>query len=107
MKSARAAPSDTSGIHLWLVLWKAFNALQAFAYQNIHASGLSLSDFAVLELLLHKGPQPVSTIGRKVLLSSGSITVAVDRLEQQPQRRDDARAVGAARRSRSCGTPGA
>jgi MarR family transcriptional regulator, 2-MHQ and catechol-resistance regulon repressor len=39
------------------------------------------SDFAVLEALLHKGPLPVNEIGRKVLLSSGSITVAVDRLE--------------------------
>ena len=41
------------------------------------------SDFAVLEALLHKGPLPVNTIGRKVLLTSGSITTAVDRLERQ------------------------
>jgi MarR family 2-MHQ and catechol resistance regulon transcriptional repressor len=39
------------------------------------------SDFAVLEALLHKGPLPVNEIGRKVLLTSGSITVAIDRLE--------------------------
>src|SRR2546427_8841121 len=39
------------------------------------------SDFAVLEALLHKGPLPVNEIGKKVLLTSGSITVAVDRLE--------------------------
>src|SRR5260370_13305616 len=38
-------------------------------------------DFAVLEALLHKGPLPINEIGRKVLLTSGSITVAVDRLE--------------------------
>src|SRR5438132_13650329 len=41
------------------------------------------SDFAVLEALLHKGPLPVNEIGKKVLLTSGSITVAVDRLETQ------------------------
>ena len=39
------------------------------------------SDFAVLEALLHKGPLPVNEIGKKVMLTSGSITVAVDRLE--------------------------
>src|SRR3989442_13163072 len=39
------------------------------------------SDFAVLEALLHKGPLPINEIGKKVLLTSGSITVAVDRLE--------------------------
>jgi MarR family 2-MHQ and catechol resistance regulon transcriptional repressor len=45
--------------------------------------GLGPSDFAVLEVLLHKGPQPVNIIGRKVLLTSGSITAAVDRLESR------------------------
>jgi len=35
----------------------------------------------VLEALLHKGPLPINEIGKKVLLTSGSITVAVDRLE--------------------------
>ena len=45
--------------------------------------GLGRSDFAVLEVLLHKGPQPVNIIGKKVLLTSGSITAAVDRLESR------------------------
>jgi MarR family 2-MHQ and catechol resistance regulon transcriptional repressor len=42
-----------------------------------------LSDFAVLELLLHKGAQPVNIIGEKILLTSGSITTAVQRLEKR------------------------
>ena len=51
---------------------------------SIRASGFnSLSDFAVLELLLHKGPMPVNAIGEKVLLTSGSITTAVQRLERK------------------------
>jgi len=36
-----------------------------------------------LEALLHKGPLPVNTIGKKVLLTSASITAAVDRLESR------------------------
>lgn len=52
--------------------------------QSIRRAGFnSLTDFAVLEFLLHKGPQPVNTIGEKVLLTSGSITTAVQRLEKQ------------------------
>lgn len=43
----------------------------------------SLSDFAVLEVLLHKGALPVNAIGEKVLLTSGSITTAVQRLEKK------------------------
>jgi MarR family 2-MHQ and catechol resistance regulon transcriptional repressor len=75
--------NDTSGVHLWLVLWKATRAVQAHALKSIEALSLCGSDFAVLEALLHKGPLPVNTIGRKVLLTSGSITTAVDRLEAQ------------------------
>lgn len=70
------------GIHLWLLLWKATKAVEAEAYRNVRTTGLCLSDFGVLEALLHKGPLPVNTLGKKVLLTSGSMTAAVDRLEQ-------------------------
>jgi MarR family 2-MHQ and catechol resistance regulon transcriptional repressor len=70
-----------SGVHVFLVLWKAANAVQSFAGESISGLEMCASDFAVLEALLHKGPLPVNEIGKKVLLTSGSITVAVDRLE--------------------------
>src|SRR3989454_12711771 len=73
---------DTSGVHVWLVLMKAFRALAAHAGKSLNPSrtGLGDSDFRVLEVLLHKGPLPVNTIGPKVWLTPGSISVAVDRL---------------------------
>src|SRR6202165_797306 len=70
-----------SGVHVFLVLWKAARAFEAYAEKSISALEMCGSDFAVLEALLHKGPRPVNEIGKKVLLTSGSITVAVDRLE--------------------------
>lgn len=69
-----------SGVHLWLVLNRAARAVEARALESIGETGLCASDFAVLEALLHKGPLPVNTLGRKLLLTSGSITTAVDRL---------------------------
>jgi MarR family 2-MHQ and catechol resistance regulon transcriptional repressor len=72
-----------SGVHVFLVLWKASRAAQAYAEKSILGLEMCGSDFAVLEALLHKGPLPVNEIGKKVLLTSGSITVAVDRLEQK------------------------
>jgi MarR family 2-MHQ and catechol resistance regulon transcriptional repressor len=75
------AGSRNSGVHLWLVLMKAHRALVRHALRSIEHSGLGLSDFAVLEVLLNKGPQRVNDIGRRVDLTSGSITTAVDRLE--------------------------
>jgi MarR family 2-MHQ and catechol resistance regulon transcriptional repressor len=76
---------DTSGVHVWLVLAKAFHALAARAQESLDLSGAGLgdSDFRVLEALLHKGPLPVNTIGPKVWLTPGSISVAIDRLEEK------------------------
>src|ERR1700746_690960 len=66
--------------HVWLVLMKAMRALTRYAAAGIEETGLGLSDFGVLEALLHKGPLPVNTIGPIVDLTPGSISIAVDRL---------------------------
>jgi len=66
--------------HVWLVMMKAMRALTKYAAADIEETGLGLSDFGVLELLLHKGPLPVNTIGPMVDLTPGSISIAVDRL---------------------------
>jgi MarR family 2-MHQ and catechol resistance regulon transcriptional repressor len=72
-----------SGVHVFLVLWKAARAVETYAENSIAELEMCGSDFAVLEALLHKGPLPINEIGKKVLLTSGSITVAVDRLESK------------------------
>jgi MarR family transcriptional regulator, 2-MHQ and catechol-resistance regulon repressor len=81
----------SSSVHLWLILWKAYETIQQHALIHIESLGIGRSDFAVLELLLHKGPTPVNRIGEKIRLTSGSITVAVDRLERKHlvERRND------------------
>ena len=70
-----------TGPHTFLVLWKAARAVERRAQESIANTGLGQTDFAILEALLHKGVLPVNALGRKVLLTSGSITSAVDRLE--------------------------
>ena len=81
MKRKETTPGqDSSGVHLWLVFMKAFQALLPHAAGSVKRTKLGDSDFRVLEVLLHKGPLPVNTIGPKVWLTPGSISVAVDRL---------------------------
>ena len=82
---------DTSGVHFWLVIWRAYDALRQKAEEHIESLGICLSDFAVLEALRTKGPTPVNRIGATVRLTSGSITTAVDRLERRGlvERRND------------------
>src|SRR5262249_6274863 len=67
-------------VHVWLVMNKALQAIEKYALGRIQRAGLGDSDFRVLEVLLHKGSLPVNTIGPKVNLTPGSISVAVDRL---------------------------
>src|SRR6202022_3845370 len=71
---------DSSGVHVWLVFMKAFQALFPHAAGSVKRTKLGDSDFRVLEALLHKGSLPVNTIGPKVWLTPGSISVAGDRL---------------------------
>ena len=66
--------------HVWLVMLKAMRALTRYASAGVECTGLGDSDFRVLEVLLHKGPLPVNTIGPIVDLTPGSISIAVDRL---------------------------
>src|SRR5258706_14877665 len=66
--------------HVWLVMMKAMRALTRYAAAGIEDTGLGDSDFRVLEVLLHKGPLPVNTIGPIVDLTPGSISIDVDRL---------------------------
>lgn len=65
------------------VMVRAVDALHEVIKQDVAKSGLNPTDFSVLELLYHKGRQPIQLIGKKVLITSGSITYVIDKLEKK------------------------
>ncbi len=75
-----AAKNFTGPVHCWLVWIKAYHAAAKYLYAGLQETGIDDTDFRILEVLLNKGPLPVNTIGPKVNLTPGSISVAVDRL---------------------------
>src|ERR1700716_3045141 len=81
-KNSIKKPSENTGgpVHCWLVWMKAHQATAKYLYAGIEETGIDDTDFRILEVLLNKGPLPVNTIGPKVNLTPGSISVAVDRL---------------------------
>jgi MarR family 2-MHQ and catechol resistance regulon transcriptional repressor len=83
MAEEKSAKDKVSAPRLWLVLARAYGSIGAYIEGSITAQGLGLSDFMVLEVLLHKGPMTISAIGEKVLLASASMTSAIDRLEKR------------------------
>lgn len=74
------APAPQPPLRLWIALARAHAAISARAAADVERHGLTISEFAVLEALYHKGPLLLGALQRAVLVSSGGITFIVDRL---------------------------
>ena len=74
---------ENQSLKVFIVLSRAYRAISDYTNKYIQASGINPTEFAVLELLYHKGDQPLQHIGDKILLASGSITYVVDKLEKK------------------------
>ncbi len=68
-------------LRLWVVLSRAYAAVQAHAAADVARHGLSLAEFGTLEMLYHRGPRLVGDVQRGTLMSSGGMTCLLDRLE--------------------------
>ena len=78
-----ASEEVKQSLKLFIVLSRANKAINECANQFFQENGLNPTEFAVLELLYHKGRQPLQKIGNKILLASGSITYVIDKLEKR------------------------
>jgi MarR family 2-MHQ and catechol resistance regulon transcriptional repressor len=69
--------------HLWMALSHCYRAMSSLIERSFADTGLSLTDFMLLEALMHKGPMTITGIQESSLLATGSMTAAVDRLEKK------------------------
>lgn len=76
-----ARDSESPALKLWVVLARAYQAIEHRAAAHTAEHGLTLAEFGVLEALLHRGPLLLGEVQRKLLISSAGITYVVDRLE--------------------------
>jgi MarR family 2-MHQ and catechol resistance regulon transcriptional repressor len=79
----KSASAEEISLKLFVVLNKAWKVVGEHAIRQVQSSGLNFTDFTILEILLNKGDLPISNIGAKLLLTNGSMTVAIDRLEKK------------------------
>lgn len=70
-------------LKLFVVLNRTLQSIKKRVEQDIRDLGLNPTEFAVLELIYHKGDQPIQKIGEKILIASSSITYVVDKLEKK------------------------
>src|SRR6476620_5036098 len=74
---------NDQSLKLFIVLSRAYRAVNEHVNKQIQTYDLNPTEFAVLELLFHKGDQPLQQIGGKILLASGSMTYVIDKLEKK------------------------
>src|SRR6266581_4428993 len=67
-------------LELWVVLARAFDAVERHSRASIARFGLGTTEFGVLEVLYHKGELPVCDVQRRILVESSSTTYVVDKL---------------------------
>jgi MarR family transcriptional regulator, 2-MHQ and catechol-resistance regulon repressor len=77
------SPAERDALKLWVVLSRAYRALEERTTRDVARHGLTLAEFGVLEALYHKGPMLLGEVQRSLLVSSGGVTYLVDRLERR------------------------
>lgn len=77
------SPSETQALDLWVKLARSFAVFNKGAINHIRSTGLTPSQFAVVECLGHKGGMTLGELSQKMLMSCGNITVVVDNLEKE------------------------
>jgi MarR family 2-MHQ and catechol resistance regulon transcriptional repressor len=79
------------------VLARAYHTILRAVARDASSYGITIGQFAVLEVLYHKGPLALGQIGSLLVVTAGNVTYVVDQLERrglvQRERRPDDRRV--------------
>ncbi len=76
-------PPESAALKLFVVLSRAVEAVGRHVEKDAERNGLTTTEWAILEVLYHKGPMLLGEVQRRILVSSGGITYLVDRLEKR------------------------
>jgi MarR family 2-MHQ and catechol resistance regulon transcriptional repressor len=79
----QAEQDQAASLKLFVVLSKAYKTIMDKAVKDMKQHGMSPSEFTVLEVLYNKGKFPMQQIGNKILVTSGSVTYNIDKLEKK------------------------
>jgi MarR family 2-MHQ and catechol resistance regulon transcriptional repressor len=83
VRSTSSDSDEAVALKLFIVLSRAYRAVTGQLETSIAESGLTSTEFGILEVLHHKGPLLLGEIQRKILVTSGGITYLVDRLVEK------------------------
>lgn len=74
---------DNRNLKAFTVMFRAYQTIQEATKKDLLKYDLHQTEFGVLELLYHRGEQPIQVIGKKIIIASSSITYVIDKLEKK------------------------
>jgi MarR family 2-MHQ and catechol resistance regulon transcriptional repressor len=78
-----ADPDRTATLQLVIALARSYQAIDQGVRPQLAEQGLSTTEFAVLEVLYHKGALPLGEIRDRILVTGASTTYVVNKLEER------------------------
>src|SRR4029077_15484243 len=82
-KNFKGSPKEEQALGSYVKLARAANTVLAFSREGLDEAGLTTSQFAVLEALFHVGPLCLGDLARRILTSSGNLTLVIDNLQKR------------------------
>ncbi|MDA8423853.1 MAG: MarR family transcriptional regulator [Nitrospiraceae bacterium] len=85
MKSThyRGTKEEVKALSAFVKLTRASEAISTRVHQHLGEAGLTVSQFGVLEAIYHIGPLSQAELAKKILKSTGNITMVIDNLERR------------------------
>ncbi|WP_018128028.1 MarR family winged helix-turn-helix transcriptional regulator [Balneola vulgaris] len=78
----KGSSTQVNTLNAYIKMMRASESIMRRLCRSLSEVGLTISQFGVLESLLHLGPQNQKEIGTKLLKSGGNITLVIDNLEK-------------------------
>ncbi len=82
-KNYKGGKDEARALNAYVKLMRASESMTARVHRHLTGAGLTVTQFGVLEALYSLGPLSQRDIGRKILKSSGNITLVIDNLEKR------------------------
>ncbi|UJF15564.1 MarR family transcriptional regulator [Jeotgalibaca sp. MA1X17-3] len=74
---------NNMNVKAFTIFMKSSQSIQKLIKQDFLKKEINLNEYAIMELLFHRGDQPIQSIGKRILMGGGSITYVIDKLEKK------------------------
>lgn len=81
--SYKGSAGQAAALNAYVKLVRAAESVSARVHGHLADAALTVSQFGVLEALYHLGPLSQAEIAKKILKSTGNITMVIDNLEKR------------------------